>query len=189
MANDRGPGSFEDFVAWLGTSQRRPKSGDGAEPSTALLAAAVAAHQEFQSLRQAHREQIATRVRTGGYREDLELMAAADTDQGRWLPRLRTPNGFAISALYATNSAAGAPPIGLLLECPAELIDVFRGQKAYVCAAGRWVEIGEIDMDGKAMGDLPPGVEFKPPFSFRVGDEPEEDPEELKGYDDPNLRP
>jgi len=43
---------------------------------------------------------------------------AADPERGRWLPRLRTPNGFAISALYPPSGLPGAAPVGLLVECP-----------------------------------------------------------------------
>jgi hypothetical protein len=33
-------------------------------------------------------------------------------------------------------------------------------------------------VDGKATGDLPEGIDFKPPFAFRIG-KLEEHPEEL----------
>lgn len=101
-------------------------------------------------------------------------MAASDDDRSRRAPRLRTANGFVISALYANRSAPDAPPVGLLVECPADLVEVFRGQRARVLVAGQWVELGEIDVGGKATGDLPEGIEFKPPFGFRVGNLEEE---------------
>jgi hypothetical protein len=127
------------------------------------------ARREFQALEHEHREELAARIRAGRYYEEIELLAAADADRGRWLPRLRTPNGFAISTLYAPNSPPGALPVGLLVECPVELLDVCRGQKVHIAAGGQWIELAEIDVDGKAMGDLPAGFEFKPPFGFRVG--------------------
>jgi hypothetical protein len=177
------PESFEAFVRWLADS-KRAAAADLRDPDPAVLAAATVAWQEFQSLQRARRETLTARVRTGTYREELELMAAADADRNRWLPRLRTPNGFAISALYAANSPPGASPVGLLVECPADLIEIFKGQKVHVSAGGRWIEIGEIDMDGKTTGDLPEGVEFKPPFAFRVG-KLEEHPEDLAGPNEP----
>jgi hypothetical protein len=168
MTGSPKPASFEDFLRWLGEPERDTQVHQP-EPTPEVLVAAKAAWQEFQSLQRAQREALAARIRAGTYVEELELLAAADVDRNRWLPRLRTPNGFAISALYAPNSPPGAAPVGLLVECPVELIDLCRGQQVHVAAGGQWIELGEIDVDGKAMGDLPAGFEFKPPFGFRVG--------------------
>jgi hypothetical protein len=184
MSHDRGAGSFDDFVAWLSTKRQEPQREPKVEPSAAVLTGARAAREEFQSLRQQHRQEIAARVRAGRYYEELELLAAADPDQGRWMPRLRTPNGFAISALYGAHAPPGTPPVALLVECPANLIEVLSGQKVYVSIGGRWIEIGEIDADGRATGDLPPGLDFRPPFAFRVG-ELGEDAAELESPSDP----
>jgi hypothetical protein len=167
MPDSLKPESFEDFVRWLG--EPKPHEPIAIEPSAEVLAAARSAWQEFQRLGQEHRKLLGNRIRSGNYYEALELMAAADAVRSHWLPRLRTPNGFAISALYAPNAPRGAVPIGLLVECPVELIEVCRGQPVHVQAGGAWIELGEIDVDGKAMGDLPEGIEFRPPFGFRVG--------------------
>ncbi len=183
MTRDLKPGTFEDFVRWLG--EANSTSDHGAEdPTPEILAAARVAWEEFQGVRQTHQQSLMARLRSGTYHEELELMAAADADRGRWLPRLRTPNGFAISALYGANAPPEAAPMGLLVECPAELIEVCRGQPVHIAAGGQWVELGEIDVDGKAMGDLPAGFEFKPPFAFRVGKLAEE-PSELRKPDQP----
>jgi hypothetical protein len=182
MPDNLKPESFEDFVRWLG--ERELTEPTAAEPSAEVLAAARSAWKEFQRLNQEHRESLGERIRSGSYYEELELMAAADTDRSRWLPRLRTPNGFAISALYAPNAPPGAAPIGLLVECPVELIEVCRGQQVHVQSGGAWIELGEIDVDGKATGDLPEGLEFKPPFGFRVG-KLQEQPTELEKPDEP----
>jgi len=183
MTNRLKPGSFEDFARWLAET-RHESDMDDAEPDMQMLSAAKKAWRGHQSLQRAQRDALAQRLRAGTYVEEIELMAAADNDRDRRLPRLRTPNGFAISALYAGNSTPRSPPIGLLVQCPADLIEVFRGQKVQVSAAGRWIEIGEIDVDGKAIGDLPEGVDFVPPFAFRVG-ELGEDAAEPEGPPDP----
>jgi hypothetical protein len=177
MSSDLDPESFEGFLRWLG----EPKCTAGVDwpdPSPEVLAAARMAWQEFQEVRRLHRAELEAQVRGGTYREELELLAAADADRGRWLPRLRTPNGFAISALYAGQRTPESAPVALLVECPAELVELFKGQQVHIAAGGRWVEIGEIDVDGKATGDLPEGIDFKPPFAFRIG-KLEEHPEEL----------
>jgi len=177
MPNDP-KGSFDDFVRWA--TQRHPEPDDApAEPSAEVLAAARAAYLGVGDLKRAHRLELVARLRSGTYYEEVELMAAADADRDRWLPRLRTPNGFSISTLYAADGAAGAAPVGLLVECPEELRDVCRGLKVSILAGGSWIEIGEIDVDGKTTGDLPPSMEFKPPFGFRVG-QIEEQPEDLR---------
>jgi len=183
MTRSPKSGSFEGFVRWLGEARHEGEA-DVPEPDPQVLSASREAWQQHQSLQRAQRQALSERVHAGTYVEELELMAAADADRGRWLPRLRTPNGFAISALYATPSALGAAPVGLLVECPADLIEIFKGQRVQISAGGRWVEIGEIDVDGKAMGDLPEGFEFTPPFSFRVGTLAPQ-PAELQRPDEP----
>jgi hypothetical protein len=177
------PGSFEDFARWLGEAKRSAVPG-APEPSADIRDAARAAWRDFQAVRRSHRQELLTRVRGGTYFEELELLAAADADRTRWLPRLRTPNGFAISALYAANSPPGASPVGLLVECPADLVEAFKGREVHVLAGGQWIALGEIDEDGKSTGDVPAGTEFKPPFGFRVG-KLEENPEELRDPDEP----
>jgi hypothetical protein len=168
MPNDPKAGSFDDFVRWA--TERPRETGEApAEPSAEVLTAARAAYQGTADLQRAHLNELVARLSSGAYYEEIELMAAADAARDRWLPRLRTPNGFAISTLYAADDAAGAAPIGVLVECPEELRDLCRGLKVSILAGGSWIEIGEIDVDGKTTGDLPHGMEFKPPFGFRVG--------------------
>lgn len=182
MTSSLKPGSFEDFLRWLGEATDASNTNEQV-PDAQVLAAAREAWQQYRSLQRAQRDAIAKRVQAGTYTEAIELMAAADTDRTRWHPRLRTPNGFAISALYATG-APEAAPVGLLVECPVDLIEVFKGQKVHISMGGRWVEIGEIDVDGKATGDLPQGIDFRPPFAFRVG-KLEEYPSGFEGPGDP----
>lgn len=175
--------SFEEFLRWLTRAGREP-SPHLTVPSPDVSSAAATAWRESQLLRRTHRDSLAERVRAGIYREDVQVMAAADTDHARWLPRLRTPNGFAISALYAADATAGSAPVALLVECPLDLTEVFKGQVVSVLAGGQWIEIGEIDVDGKATGDLPASTNFKPPFGLRVG-ELQERPEELGDQNEP----
>jgi hypothetical protein len=178
MPDDPKSVSFGQFVRWLAKAVRSESS--ELEPSAAVMQGARAARREFQSVQRIQRNDIAARVRSGSYIEELEMLAAADSDHGRWIPRLRTPNGFTISPLYASSAAEGASPIGLLVECPRDLIEVCRGQTVRVAAGGQWVELGQIDVDGKAIGDLPAEFAFKPPFVFRVGDLAEQSAEPPK---------
>ncbi|HUN26521.1 MAG TPA: hypothetical protein VMU67_09440 [Steroidobacteraceae bacterium] len=168
MPDDPKSVSFDQFMRWFGEAGARSES--GLEPSVAVMEAARAAHRAFQSVQRTHRNDIADRVQSGTYVEELEVLAAADSDHTGWLPRLRTPNGFTISPLYTSSAAEGSPPIGLLVECPVELVEACRGQTVRVAAGGQWIELGQVDVDGKATGDLPAGFAFKPPFVFRVGE-------------------
>ena len=174
--------SFEGFLHWLGEARKSPQG--SAEPTAEVEDAGRTAWDEVQLTRRAYREALSERAGRGAYFEHVELMAAADADVDRWLPRLRTPNGFAISALYADEKVSGATPVGLLVECPADLVEVFRGKTAHVLVGGQWIEMGELDIDGKVTGDLPPALEFKPPFAFRVG-KLEQFPAEISDLDDP----
>jgi hypothetical protein len=184
MSDSSKPGSFSDFLRWLAES--KPTTGaDLAPPSSDVLAAANLAWREAQSLRSEQPQALGPQFGHGCYQEDLELMAAADLDNGdQPLPRLRTSNGFVISPLYGTNRIAGTAPIALLVECPVASIELFKGLRVQVLAGDRWVEIGEIDADGKATGDLPEGMDFKPPFALRVGTQ-KLHPAESKGPEDP----
>jgi hypothetical protein len=183
MSDSPKPGSFRDFLRWLAESS--PSAGaDLAAPSADLIAAANRAWRETQSLRSAQPETPGPPVAHGFYHEDLELMAAAELDKGQPLPRLRTPNGFVISALYGTQRMAGTAPIALLVECPVASIELFKGLRVQVLSGDRWVDVGEIDADGKATGDLPEGMDFKPPFALRVGAQ-DLHPAESKGPEDP----
>lgn len=161
--------SFDRFVRWFREAGLRSEE-SGLKPSAAVMEAARAAHREFKSVERTQRNDIAARVRSGTYIEELKVLAAADSDHARWMPRLRTPNGFTISPLYASSATEGASPIGLLVECPIGLIEVCRGQTVRVSAGGQWIELGQMDVDGKATGDLPAGFAFRPPFVFRVGE-------------------
>jgi hypothetical protein len=167
MPDDQKSVTFDQFVCWSWGADIRSEG--RVEPSVAVLEAARAAHRAYRSVLRTHRNDLAARVRSGAYVEELEVLAAADADHARWMPRLRTPNGFTISPLYATSATEGSPPIGLLVECPMELIEACRGQTVRVAAGGQWIELGQVDVDGKATGDLPAGFAFKPPFVFRVG--------------------
>ena len=159
--------TFDDFVRWLG---RRQEGAAAADPTVSVSDAARDAWGQLRALEGRHRSQLLMRLCSGSYYEEVELLAAADLDPRRRLPRLRTPNGFVVSALYTGDAAATDAPVGVLVECPENLVEACRGLKVRILCAGRWVELGEIDLDGTAIGDLPKGVDFKPPLGLRVGE-------------------
>ena len=184
MSHSLEPGSFEDFLRWLTERDAKPSPRSQTQPTAGVVEAAGAAWRDFRAVQSSHRTEFLARVRRGNYYEEVEVLAAADAASNRFFPRLRTPNGFVVSALYTTDSAPGTAPVAVLVECPHDLVDVFRGLKVRVLCAGRWVELGEIDVDGKAVADLPEGVEFKPPLGLRVG-ALEERPDEFRDSDAP----
>lgn len=159
--------TFDDFVRWLARWQERAVAAD---PAVSLSDAARDAWGEFRALEGRRHSQLLRRLRSGSYYEEVELLAAAELDPRRRLPRLRTPNGFVVSALYTGDGAATDAPVGVLVDCPENLVEACRGLKVWILCAGQWVELGEIDLDGTAIGDLPKCVDFKPPLGLRVGE-------------------
>jgi hypothetical protein len=177
------PHAFEDFLRWLGNANGSRDPQTDTAPPAAVTTTAREAWAAIRDIERSRNESISGRIVAGSHQEEIALLAAADADRSRWLPRLRTPNGFSISALYPSGESTGAAPVGLLVECPSELIEVCRGRLVQIAIGGRWFEIGEIDRDGKAAGNLPAGLEFRPPFAIRVG-AIDEQTEELPDTDD-----
>ncbi len=48
----------------------------------------------------------------------------------------------------------------MLVHCPAELIAALEGKTACLWYGAERFELGEFDGEGKAIGELPPGVEI-----------------------------
>ncbi len=66
MTRSRKPGSFEDFVQWLGRTKHDSEA-DRPVPDSQVLSAAREAWQEHQSLQRAQHEALSERVRAGTY--------------------------------------------------------------------------------------------------------------------------
>lgn len=158
---------FAGFLRWLKNADTHVGAAPQRAPG-ALMTRAMATWQAYRGVQQDREQEVLARIRGGGYFEKVELLAAADLNEDRWLPRLRTPNGFVLSPLYASD-AAGAVAVGVLVECPDNLAAELKGQPVQVLCAGQWIALGPFDLDGKVSGELPRGIDFAPPLGLRVG--------------------
>ena len=112
MTRSRKPGSFEDFVQWLGRIKHESET-DRPAPDPQVLSAAREAWQEHQSLQRAQREALTERVQKGTYvAEDDQpirsfwsgaFSALRDALAPRWQP------------VAITVAAVGVASLGLLL--------------------------------------------------------------------------
>ena len=165
--------SLENFAHWLLSNRRR----SAREIDRRVLDSARQARDQYQK----GFEEASTDLRSVSVVfERIELMAAADTTEDRLLPRMRTPRGFSISPIYRLGAAPGEAPAYLLIECPADLARLVEGETACFFVAGRRIELGQFDADGKVTGALPASIELKPPFGFSVGElteVPQHDPD------------
>jgi hypothetical protein len=136
--------SFDQFSRWLAARLDRP--GLRPERYETLREAARGARDEFIQTRPAAAE---------GSLEVLYLLAAADKSESTQLPEITTARGFRV--LLAHDEGGG---IGVLVHCPAESIPALEGKTASLWYGAERFELGEFDGEGKAIGELPPGVEI-----------------------------
>jgi hypothetical protein len=156
MSPNSAPPDFEEFARWV-TSKvgALPKQSRAYE---ALLAAArVARDQSLGSRPSALSSSAAGRDNV----EVLLLLAAASTDDDARPPELMTAKGFRVTLAYDDASSAAGSSICVLVQCPLELITQLQGQTAYLCSGRERFELGQFDVDGKAIGTLPAGIEIK----------------------------
>jgi hypothetical protein len=167
MDCSRKSSSFKGFIRWLAKSPRAPAP----ELSASVLEAARAAQRDSPAVGQAHQTELVRRIGAGEYNDEPELLASAEHDPKPWLPRLRTANGFVLSALHSGDSSI-ASPVAVLVECPESMLEAIRGLKIRIlCGPMARTRRGLRRWQGYS--GLASGVEFKPPLGLRV-DEGEE---------------
>jgi hypothetical protein len=156
MSTNSAPPEFKEFARWV-----RSKVEVGPVDSRAyekLLAAARAAREQALrtrpsdlSLSSAQRHNL----------EVLQLLAAASTDDASRPPELMTAKGFRVTLAYDDASTGAESSICVLVQSPIELIAQVQGQTAYLWSGTEKFELGQFDIDGKAIGTLPAGIEIK----------------------------
>jgi hypothetical protein len=141
--------SFDQFSRWLAARLDQP----GLQPGRyeTLKEAARAARDEFVQARPAAAQ---------GSLEVLYLLAAADKSESSQLPEMTTPRGFRVLLAFDETHGVGATSIGVLVYCPSELITALESKTAYLWYGAERFEVGQFDGEGKAVGELPPGVEI-----------------------------
>ncbi len=147
MTKTESPASFEAFTRWIASSANTRAVSP--VPPEKLVAAARAA-----------RDEMLRALGTDDPRlEVLHLLAAATLDDGSRLPELTTAKGFRVTLAYDDGGAAQGPSICVLVQCPSDAIDRVQGQTAYLWNGTERFELGQFDIDGKAIGTLPAGIE------------------------------
>lgn len=149
--------SFETFLRFLASRYGAMPKG-GVAPDR-VLAAAREAHGALSG------EAAPKRSASGGNAaartgiEILELLAASS--QGITRPSdLVTARGFRVRLDYRDGTDAEPSSICVLVQCPEQMVDAVQGQLAYLWNGAERFELGEFDVEGKAIGTLPAGIEI-----------------------------
>jgi len=148
MSHESKLPDFDEFSRWL--ASRLSQQSLSAEHFVRLRAAAHDARDEFLLTRQAANP---------GSVEVLQLLAAADRDASL-PPEITTPRGFRVSLAYDEGSGQESSSIGVLVTCPPEMIADCAGKTVYLWSGNQRFELGEFDVEGKAIGTLPGGIEI-----------------------------
>jgi hypothetical protein len=157
MPNERQPADFSAFVWWL--AKRESTLPAAPELTNPVLTAARRARDEFAHAIQSVRPPQPRSVAGGGTMEVLELLAAASTDPSQ-PPEMLTPRGFRVTLAFDEGTASDRASICVLVRCPPEMIEYVQGKSAYLWSGTSRFELGQFDVDGKAIGTLPAGIEI-----------------------------
>jgi hypothetical protein len=150
MSSKSPPPNFKEFTRWVRNTVDvvSPTS----QASSNLLAAAQATRDQAIKARMFAPRQ--------GDIEVLRLLAAASSEERDQPPELMTAKGFRVTLAYDDGSGDKTPSICVLVQCPHELVKQVQGQTAYLWNGSERFELGQFDLDGKAIGTLPAGIEI-----------------------------
>jgi len=155
MADRSSRPEFDQFTRWVAskTATGTPDSPDYQRLHTAARAARDAALWVRESV-----------ISPKGARDDrfevLQLLAAASIEDGRPPPELTTPRGFRVTLAYEDGESPNASSIGVLVQCPRDLLTQMLGGTVYLWNGTQRFELGQFDADGKALGILPAGIQI-----------------------------
>jgi hypothetical protein len=156
MSPNSAPPDFKEFARWV--KARVDAAPVNFRATEELLAAARAARDDALG---AHHSDLSSSPAGRHNVEVLQLLAAASSDDNARPPELMTAKGFRVTLAYDDASSASASSICVLVQCPVELIAQMQGQTAYLWSGTERFELGQFDVDGKAIGTLPAGIEIK----------------------------
>jgi hypothetical protein len=147
---------FNQFSRWLASRISRPAF--TAEHFGELQSAARSARDEFIEAQLQGAPQAEGAKGACSF-EVLQLLAAADGDAAL-PPEITTPRGFRITVAYEEEGDAESSSIGVLVNCPPELIGEVDGKTVYLWSGSERFELGQFDAEGKAIGVLPAHIEI-----------------------------
>jgi hypothetical protein len=150
MPLERLPASFSEFTPWVAAHQNAGLK--DREAPEELLAAAGHARKEWMLAAGANADLSEVEV--------LRLLAAASTHANTQPPELMTPRGFRVTLAYEEQANASGSSICVLVRCPPEMIGQVQGGTVFLWYGTMRFEIGQFDVDGKAIGTLPAGIEI-----------------------------
>jgi hypothetical protein len=154
MSPNSAPPDFKEFTRWVRT--KVDVSPVDSRANEELLGAARAARDQALG---AHHSNLSSSA-AGRHLEGLHLLAAASTDDDARPPEMMTAKGFRVTLAYDEASSDGESSICVLVQSPVELIAAVQGQTAYLWSGAERFELGQFDVDGKAIGTLPAGIEI-----------------------------
>jgi hypothetical protein len=157
MSNEPKLPDFNEFSRWLAQQSKQPAIRGNSE---SLLDAARAARDEFLRAQTSVAPSTPKTNARHATMEVLQLMAAADKSDSSPPPEMTTARGFRVTLAYEDGSGTEAASICVLVRCPPELIDALQGETAYLWNGTERFELGQFDLEGKAIGILPAGIEI-----------------------------
>jgi len=158
MPNERPPADITAFARWL--ANRESTLPAAPETTAPVLTAARRARDEFTRAIQSARPLEPRSVAGEGTMEVLELLAAASADPSARPPEMLTPRGFRVTLAFDEGTASDRASICVLVRCPPEMIEKVAGKSVYLWSGTSRFELGQFDVDGKAIGTLPAGIEI-----------------------------
>jgi hypothetical protein len=151
------PPDFEQFAKWAASQSRpRPVNADSYER---LLTAARATRDEYLRIVEAVGPTAMVKE-SGHHVEVLQLLAAASVEEVTRPPELTTARGFRVTLAYDDGERPEQSSICVLVQCPPEMLTYVQNHTVYLWNGSQRFELGEFDIDGKAIGTLPAGVQI-----------------------------
>lgn len=157
MCHERSRPAFDDFLRFV--ASRHGPFREESVPSDRLLAAARSARMALLSPHPPDRRARHAHESGAVHVEALELLAASSADTGR-PSELTTVRGFRVKLDYRDGTDTEPSSICVLVQCPEQFIKRVQGRVAYLWSGAARFELGEFDIDGKAIGTLPAGIEI-----------------------------
>jgi hypothetical protein len=172
MLKDSNVPSFEEFARWLALRSPPPTQDEARYEK--LRAAARDARDEFLTAQRGIAPNPDASEHYGHF-EVLQLLAAADKSESTRPADLTTARGFRVTLAFEEGGGGDVSSICVLVQCPPELIGTVQGETAYLWNGAQRFELGQFDVEGKAIGTLPAGIEISP-SDFAMGNVKLEEP-------------
>jgi hypothetical protein len=151
------PPDFGQFARWVALQATRPVA--SADRYGTLLDAARAARDEcVRTMESASSSPPVKEAQN--FIEVLQLLAAASKDDTARPPEITTARGFRVTLAYDDGESPEQSSICVLVQSPPDILPYVQNRTVYLWNGSQRFELGEFDIDGKAIGTLPAGVQI-----------------------------